>query len=590
MSVPAPASSPPATRPPRGLDFARSAIVVAGLFSACVGVVLLVNHFRVPSDDPVKSVALAEAKERLRANPTDEALKQQIRALDLQVRQTYFRHVRLNLVGGWLLVVGAGVFVWAARELRAAAEKPHLPKLQTDDASRQARAAALARRAVAASGGALLLAMLALSLGGRSRLPATTQELEKLWAGAAAQVPPHVAAFLAGQMTNWPRFRGPLGTGVALTTNAPLSWNVTNGQNVLWTAPVPARGHSSPIVWGDRVFLTGGNAKAREVMCFEAASGALLWQKTVPPPPAGFAKEPDVPEDTGWAASTPATDGARVFAIFATGELAALDFAGNVVWSKHLGVPQNMYGHSTSLLVWQDRLIVQFDQGDPDARKSRLYAFDSATGRELWQQPRPVGASWATPVVIEQTNRAQIVALGEPWLMAYDPANGAELWRADCLGADLAPSPVFARGLVVAASPNKHLVAVRADGQGDVTKSHIAWTLEDGVPDITSPLAWGEWVFTLTTGGMLQCAALQTGSRVWEKDLGMDFNASPTLVGDRLYLISLEGVSVVAAAAGEFRELARGYLGEPVHASPAFVGGRVFVRGTKNLFCLGEKS
>jgi outer membrane protein assembly factor BamB len=578
-----------ALRPVRWLDFTRSGAVVTGLFSALVGLILLVNHFLVPTDDPVKSVELAQAKEKLHATPTDEALKQKIRDLDLQARRTYFRHLQINLLGAWLLIAGSGVFFFAARRVRATVEKPHLPKPATDAEAQQLHATRIGRWAIAGSGAALLALLLALAATEKSRLPATQADLEKLLAGGTASARADVAAFLAGRMTNWHQFRGPPGTGIATTTNAPLTWNATNGEGLVWKSPVPAHGHSSPVVWGNRIFLTGGDAKAREVMCFDAATGTLLWQKPVPPPPGGFAHDPEVPEETGFAACTPATDGTRVFASFATGELVAFDFSGNVVWSKHLGVPENMYGHSTSLLLWQDRLIVQFDQADAEAGKSRLYAFDTATGRELWQQRRPVGASWGTPIIVEQTNRTQIIALGEPWLMGYDPANGTELWRAECLGSDLAPMPVIAAGMVIVSSPNKHLAAIRPDGVGDVTKTHIAWTLEDYVPDITSPLATDDLLFSVTTSGLLGCVDVKTGKKVWDADLNADFNASPTLVGDKVYLISLKGEAIVLAAAREMKELARGHLGEPVHASPAFVGGRVFIRGTKNLFCLGGK-
>lgn len=581
--------SPAAPRPHRWLEYARRGAVVAGLFAAVVGLVLLASHFTVPADDPLKSIPLKEVKDRLHASPSDDALKQHIRALDLESRQTYFRHLKLNLAGAWLLIGGAALFLLASRKVTAITKQLPAPKLAPDAAERQARLTKLGRWAVAGSGAVMVVTMLVLGATSRSRLPASTKELQQLLAGGAAQVRPDVTAFIAGQMTNWPCFRGPLGTGVALTTNAPLTWNATNGEGVVWKSPVPANGHSSPVVWGDRVFLTGGDAKSRDVICFDANTGALLWQRTAPPPPAGFAKEPEVPEDTGFAASTPATDGTRVFAIFATGELAAFDFAGNIVWSKHLGVPDNPYGHGTSLLVWQDRLIVQFDQGEAEAGKSRLYAFDTATGRELWQQRRALSSSWATPIAVEQTNRTQLITMGDPLLMAYDIASGAELWRADCLGSDLAPSPTFGGGLILVASPNKHLVAFRLDGAGDVTKTHLAWAIEDGVPDITSPVANGELLFTVTTEGLLSCVEVKTGATVWDKEASGPFNASPTLAGDRLYLINLKGASLVVAAAREFRELARGELGEPVHASPAFVGGRVFVRGVKSLFCLGEK-
>lgn len=589
MTASPPASSLAAPCPVRWLDFARSGSVIAGLFTAMVGLVLLVNHFIVPSDDPVRSVALAEARDKLRANPTDDTLKQAVRELDLQARRDYFRHLQLNLVGAWLLVAGAGLFVFAARKVRCAVEKPHLPKLQPETTKHHATTAQLGRWAVAGSGAMLIVTMLLLSAGHSSRLPMTPADLEKMLAGESDVVKPHVATFLAGRLENWPMFRGPFGTGVATTTNAPLTWNATNGEGIAWKTPVPAPGFSSPIVWGERVFLAGGDEKSREVMCFDAGSGELLWRRPVPPPATGPLQLPEAPEFTGYAACTPATDGTRVFATFGSGELIALDFSGNVVWARHFGPLINMYGHSTSLLVWHDRLIVLLDQGEAEANKSRLYALDTATGRELWQQRRPVGASWATPISIEHAGHTQLITLGDPWLIAYNIESGTELWRADCLGADVAPSPVFGGGFVLAASPHRHLAAVRPDGRGDVTETHIAWESPDGSTDITSPVVAEDLVFAISTEGLLTCLDIVTGKLIWEKDMEEQMNASPTLVGDRLYFFSLKGQSRVLAAAREHRELARGHLAEPVFASPAFVGDRVFVRGTKHLFCLGEK-
>jgi outer membrane protein assembly factor BamB len=383
---------------------------------------------------------------------------------------------------------------------------------------------------------------------------------------------------------NWPRFRGPGGNGVYAKSDVPLTCDIKTGANIAWSVDVPAEGFGSPVVWGDKVFLSGGDKAMREVMCFEVSSGKVLWKSDVPK--ADDAAE--APDQSGMASSTVATDGQRVFAIFANGDLAAFDFEGKAVWSKHLGVPKNPYGHATSLLTWQDRVIVQFDQGEADDKLSKLYAFDGATGNIVWQQPRPVGASWATPITIEAAGKAQIVTLANPFVISYAAADGKELWRAECLDGEVTPSPIFAGGTLFAVHPSSKLQTIRPDGSGDVTQTHLGWIAEDGVPDITSPVSNGELVFLVDSSGTLTCYDAKTGKKQWEHDVQEDINASPSIAGNTLYLLSKKGTLIVVSVAREFKELGRSDLGEQVLASPAFAHGSILVRGTKHLICIRE--
>ena len=216
--------------------------------------------------------------------------------------------------------------------------------------------------------------------------------------------------------------------------------------------------------------------------------------------------------NAGWPASTVATDGRRVYAMFANGDLAAFDFDGKLAWSKYLAVPKNPYGHATSLLTWQDHVIVQFDQGEPEDQLSKLYAFDGATGAVVWQQPRPAGASWATPIVFDVGGQSQVITLAEPWVIAYAPKDGAEIWRANCLGSLVTPSPIFAGGTLFVINPSTKMQSIRPDGQGDVTKTHLGWVAEDGIPDVTSPVSNGELVFLLDSSGIVTCYDAKDGA------------------------------------------------------------------------------
>jgi outer membrane protein assembly factor BamB len=220
------------------------------------------------------------------------------------------------------------------------------------------------------------------------------------------------------------------------------------------------------------------------------------------------------------------------------------------------------------------------------AANSRLLALEPASGRVLWESRRPVTASWATPIVIEAAGRPLIVTLGAPWVIAYSCEDGAELWRADLLENEVVPSPVSAGGLVFAVSPSSRLMALRLDGAGDVTKTAVVWTNEESVPDITSPVSNGELVFTATSGGDLACFDAKTGTKVWAQDLQMTVDASPAIVGGRLFVLGLEGVAVVAEAGRRFKEIARSQLPDRFIASPAFANSRMFLRGETNLYCI----
>ncbi len=243
---------------------------------------------------------------------------------------------------------------------------------------------------------------------------------------------------------NWPRFRGPDGGGVAAGGHAPLTFDVKAGTNIAWSVAVPVAGFNSPVVWGDRVFLSGGDDAKCEVMCFDVQSGKLLWQTAVPKVERGADEKQEPPDQSGMAAPTVATDGRRAYAIFANGNLAAFNFDGSVAWAKHLVIPKNSYGHASSLATWQDRVIVQIDQGEVDDKLSRLFAFDGASGAVVWEKERNVGASWATPIVIEAAGKTQLITLALPWVIAYSPKDGAEMWRAESLDGEVTPSPVFA--------------------------------------------------------------------------------------------------------------------------------------------------
>lgn len=580
-----------------GRDAARRTAWVSGVVCAVVAVLLVANYFQGRAVDPLTSAELAELKGALAQKPLDDGLKQQIRALDLRLRRAYVRHAERGSEGGWLLLGAAAVFMVS---IKSALYRKRMPRLAaivlTPEGER--RRAARARWAVACAGGAVGLGGLWLAVESGARLSAeglaaaAAQESESVPAAEAAPPTPATPYPTEEEWSqNWPRFRGPAGAGVSAYTNVLSAWNGETGENIVWKTAVDVLGPNSPVVWGDRLFITGGNSQRQEVLCYDARDGKLLWQKAATNIVRSSTETPNVAEeDGGYAIATAATDGRRVYAIFANGDLVGFDYAGRQAWATNLGLPDNSYGHSSSLEMFQDRLLVLLDQGEPKDQKSRLRAFDSATGVMAWQtEPRPVPNSWASPICIRTAQGPQVIACGNPWLMAYQASDGKELWRAKVLYGEVTPSPIHAGGLVLAAMESEALSAVRADGSGDVTETHVAWRAEDGLPDICSPVSDGQRVYLVTGMGTVTCYRLADGKKLWEKELELECKTSPSIAGDRLYIWSDSGVCVVLETGDEFKERGRCPLGEEVWASPAFMDGRIYIRGKKHLFCIGKK-
>lgn len=582
----------PSTQPPRGTrehaaltGFWRRTAWVALLFTLTVGLGMVGAHVRLKSSDPWRSPVLLDLKSQLQAEPRNEDLKDQIREMDLQLRERYFHLLSLKNRGVYLLIGGALVLVIATRRVRQLQQQPPMPAPDPEAGTRLDRQAQLARNAVAACSVMAVAVAAVIALQHDTSPLSQPERLSTLLAPAdepATDLAPPSDEVLKQQ---WHRFRGYQGGGVVLD-----GMTLNQAPSVQWQAPSPTPGFSSPIIWGDRLFLTGGDKTLREVVALNKHSGSLDWRQAVSLPQPDVEEWPEIPEMTGYAAPTPASDGERVYALFATGELAAFTTDGVPVWSTHLGPLDNPYGHATSLLTWMNLLIVQLDQGYEDSRTSRILAFDGRTGERLWQRGRPVGASWATPIVADIHNAPQLITLGAPWVMAYSPTDGTELWRAQLLEGEITPSPIAIDNQIVLVDPGTYqLMAVRADGAGDVSDTPPLWRVDGDTPDVTSPVSDGKHIFTADSSGTVSCFNAVTGQELWHESPDMDgqIQASPCLIGRVLLIVSTAGDLIAVEAGNTFREVWRLRLADAFYASPAFAGGQMILRGNETIWCLG---
>jgi outer membrane protein assembly factor BamB len=382
---------------------------------------------------------------------------------------------------------------------------------------------------------------------------------------------------------DWPEFRGPTGQGHSTERGLPLEWSETS--HVLWKVPVPGRGWSSPVVADGRVWLTtatdAGGGSLR-LVSYDVATGRVVTDTEVFTVRGSRAPNPK----NSRASPTPIVAGGRVYVHFGADGTAAVTTDGHVLWKVVLAY-QSQHGNGGSPALYHDLLIVNCDGGD----EAFVVALDTATGRVRWRTPRrsPSDQSYTTPLVINVNGSDQIVSIGAYRATAYEPRTGQEIWRVSYgSGFSNVPRPVFGHGLVYIATGFQQptLLAVRADGSGDVTRSHVAWTMTKQAPYTPSVLLVGDELYVVSDIGIATCLDARTGTVHWVQRLGGNYSASPLYADGRIYFLSEEGTATVLAPGREFRVLARNTLDGSTLASIAVSNGSFFIRSDTHLYRL----
>lgn len=389
---------------------------------------------------------------------------------------------------------------------------------------------------------------------------------------------------LAGE---WPQWRGPRGDGTSDETTIPVRWSAT--ENVCWKTAIPGKGHSSPVVWGDRVFVTTCFEKEqkRVMLCLDRRDGKIIWQRTVLTAPL----EPKHSLNS-YASSTPATDGHFVWVTFLNMpnfEVFCYDFEGKLIWQHSPGEFHSKHGFCSPPVLYKDMIILN---GDQDA-ESYLVALDKTTGQERWRTDRPNKVrSYCPPLVIESAGRKQLVLTGSQCTAGYDADTGKLIWIVDGPTEQFVASMVFLRDILFLTSgfPEYHVMAIRPDGTGNVSKTHVLWHEHcdaSRASYVPSPIANDKYFLLVTDNGFAFCLDAQTGKRLWKHRLGDHHSASPVSAGGLLYFLDDDGTTYVLKGTDKFELVSRNKLEEGCRASPAISDGQIFVRTLSHLYCIG---
>ena len=423
---------------------------------------------------------------------------------------------------------------------------------------------------------------------------------------------------------NWPQFRGYRATGIAAEQDLPLTWNVDDGSNILWKIEIPGLGHSSPVVWGDKVFVTTAEGEGKKaylkvgsygsspdnpekfthhyrLYCFDKKTGKIIWEKTA------YSGEPKVARHvkSSHANSTPATDGKFVLAFFGSQGIYCYDLDGNLMWTKDLGyldagafdVPEIQWGFGSSPIIHDDKILVLCDVNN----QSFIAQLDLETGEEIWRTLRDENPTWGTPAIYEAGDRTHVIVNGYKHMGSYDFETGKEIWWMRGGGDIPVPTPVIGHGLVFITNAHgrmRPVYAIRLDAQGDITlkpgetsNEFVPWSYPRRGAYQPTPIVYGDYLYVCDNNGVLTCYEATTGKEMYREKVGGDisaYSASPVAADGRLYFPDEYGNIHVVKASPQYEHLAVNAMDETCMASPAISGKTLFIRARSHLYAIGR--
>jgi outer membrane protein assembly factor BamB len=606
----------------KGLNIIKAVRLISFGFAFLVALSMLFSLIQFKTLKPPDNPVIINLKEQFDKDPENQDIKEQVRALDLMARKAYFSSRLQVETGSYLMLAGIFIFLFCQIILSGSGKKTPGQAGENQDLfiyPERGRkyllfsAAFIFSLAIIAS---FILRKnlpnpsLAVTTNINSNISKSSVLLEPEQSLNIIPAPPEVNTISQSQpakivkeaepertkdssilsekhfsdkitmSTNFPFFRGQGSRGIVEETGFPVEWNGKEGKNIKWKVKIPKPGFNSPVIWGNKIFLSGADKLGTEVYCVDKNDGKIIWNADASDIPRSPATKPETSEDTGLAAPTLATNGNFVCAIFASGTLACFDMAGNRVWAKVLGLPKNHYGHSSSLIIFEDILLVQYDRSD----KSALYGFNIATGDLKWETLRDAKISWASPVIAMFNGIPQVILNSDPYVAAYNPITGKEIWRIRSISAEIGPSVAVNDKMVFVANEFAKLIAIKVGSNPE-----IAWDDNQFLPEVSSPVATNELLFVATSYGAVACYNTATGELFWTHEFDYGFYSSPIINGDAVYLLDIRGVMHIFKLAKVFSLIAESPLDEKTVTTPAFSEKQIFIRSSDNLYCITGK-
>ena len=583
----------------------RNIAIVSAIFIATFSIMLITNYFQVRGTTPLQTEVVETLKQLNDSNAENPALQEQIRQLDLLARKAYFMRMDHLMIGVYILLGMLTVFIICTRFYFA--HDKNIPDKEIDPIDEWAIKSQARKYMTWITSGLAAAALIFVVMtspylktttqenGAESELMAEVQEYEDNAEadymgendgeqtlseqtdslGAAPNDTITTSEVVVSKITH-NAFRGNSSNGLSSAKNVPTQWSLSSGTNIAWKKDIPRKGYNSPIINGNKVFFSGADEQARELYCYDLTTGEQLWKLAATGISGSPAQVPKTTDDTGLAASSVTTNGKQVCAIFGTGDIICADMDGNKIWGKNLGVPDNHYGYSSSLLIFGNLVIVQYD----NRNSPKVMALDISTGAERWSKNRTEKVTWSSPVIAYVDSKPQLVLMGNPSITAYNPNNGEQLWRVECLTGEVGASACSSNGIIFGASEYAKLVAINgADGA-------VLWEGNDFLPEVSSPVATRNNLYLATSYGVAAAYDTQTGELRKNHELNTEFYSSPVIAEGKIFLFSNSGKMHIFSADDNFNLLSSFETGEKTYATPAFTDGKIVVRTENSIYCV----
>ena len=585
----------------------RNVALVTVVFALALLVMMGVSWLQMRQTTPLQTEVMETLKQYNESNTENAELAEQIRQLDLLSRKAYFTQESHLKTGAWILCAMAVVIGLSLRMYFK--DTKNLPEKDLDPID-EWMTKSNARKYIGWGVGGLAAASVLLLLlntsvvknwmKGNDNQPSLAvdsliaEEMPELsdtlnaesLAEAVVADSLTVDSTLVAEAEEAPTdsfptpkitsnaFRGNNSSGRSSARGIPTSWSLSSGKNVLWQKAIPRQGYNSPVINGRNVFLTGADEQARELYCYDLWTGELRWTVKADGISGSPSSMPNVTADTGLAASTVATNGKQVCAIFATGDVICADMDGKRLWGKNLGVPDNHYGFASSLLMYGNELIIQYDNNS----NAKLIALSVANGNQLWSKSRSDKIAWSSPIITKAAGQQAIIVMGNPAITAYSANNGEELWRVECMSGEVGSSPCASDGVVYGASEYATCVAI------DAETGEKKWEASDCLPECSSPVATKDLLYVATSYGAVCAYNTENGEVVKQHELDTPFYSSPIIADGKVYLFSNSGKCYIFSTGKDFNLINSFETGEKTFATPAFTEGMMVVRTDKSLY------